>query len=159
MSELIFLVASAFDIDEYAEIMCPRGDPYASTRKFSAELIEATSGDALLGAVYEERGDRGMMRCLFGQIRYPYGLVGLGICRSRGLWYVPHNWGRCVFDFPIALHKHQSSRRFLPFALAYPEKLPQRGVVRLARLAFDVFLEANQLRASETASQAIPGLW
>lgn len=68
MSELVFFIIPAFDVDEYAEIVCPRGNSYASTREFCTELIEATRGYALLGAVHKECGDRRMMRCLLGQI-------------------------------------------------------------------------------------------
>ena len=76
MRELIFLVVSALNVDENAEIVSSWRHPNTGSCEFCAELIESSSCETFFGTIDEESRDRRVVRSLFGQIRHPYFLAG-----------------------------------------------------------------------------------
>ena len=68
MSQLVLLIVSVFQVDEYAQIMYSWRNSYTGACEFGAYLIETAGADSFHGAIDKKGGYRGMMRSLLGDI-------------------------------------------------------------------------------------------
>ena len=145
MCELVLLIVAVVQRNEDAQIMSTSNHANVGPRELRAYLIEAPGGDALLRAVDVECGDRRVVGGLFGEVRDLDFLPIARRARAAGGGRrsgVVFQRRRCVVDFPVTLRLLVDVRDNQ--GQTNPEELSQCGVVRLARLAFDVLLRPSQ---------------
>ena len=68
MRELVFLIFSALNVDEYSQVVVPRCHFYACSRELGAQLVEATRADTFDWTIDPPGGDRRMMGGLLGKV-------------------------------------------------------------------------------------------
>lgn len=105
MCELVFLVVPVLEGNEDSQVVGSSHDPHTCTGELCAELIIASCTDALFGTIDIEGRNRGMMRCLLGEVGYCHSLaVALGAAggaRGCRVGCLERRMG--VFDFPVTL--------------------------------------------------------
>lgn len=141
MSELILFIVAVLQRNEDAQIMRACHNAHTCPSELCAELVVAPGTNAFFWAVNIECGNGRVMGGLLGEVGYSHGLVvacdAVGTARRRRSWGLQGRVG--VFNFPVALRRSVGAERSQHFA-AYSEELAQSRIIRLARLALDIFL-------------------
>lgn len=104
MRKLVFLVSSAVDCDENAQIVGAWRYADAGPGELCAQLVKAPRCYSLDGAIDVECRDRRMVGGLFGDVRDSYwSLGGVGGGCSYDFLRIAKDRRRAILDFPVAL--------------------------------------------------------
>ena len=147
--ELVFLVVSGLNIDEYSQVVVPRCHFDACARELGAELVEATRADTFYWAVDPPSGDRRMVGGLLGKVRYPYWPV-LSVDVFCGGYFtaLPKYRRGIVLDFPVALMRRSMEDILGKNGFKYPKEFSQCRIVWFAWFPLNVLL-CNSLGRSK----------
>lgn len=124
MCELVFLIASALDVDKESKVMCAWCYSYARPGEFGTELVETAHADAFDGAIDEEGGDWRVVGGLLGKVGNPDRLVA-GVDMLCGGLFVRFSqyWWNFILYFPIALMRWSMKEHPGQEGLQIPERI------------------------------------
>lgn len=124
MCELVFLIASALDVDKESKVMCAWCYSYARPGEFGTELVETAHADAFDGAIDEEGGDWRVVGGLLGKVGNPDRLVA-GVDMLCGGLFVRFSqyWWNFILYFPIALMRWSMKEHLGQEGLQIPERI------------------------------------